>query len=260
MNTPANKSNLRIIQRSTKASKLDMLISHYNSIDEQLRQEIEADRDVDAIQFLDLQLQKILGSLKQYRAKESQEAYKHLMFFLGDVTSTDSSLSRPVDSQMMSLLLQDYMLPEPLSQSSPQFCDIESIINNSANRISLIDMEHRYQFTSQSNASNYGCAPRDICGQHVAEVIGGDRFIGRAKGFFERCFGGEIVEYAHVLEETDSDVTRYMKCRMQPHFDTSGARAGAIVTMTDISRELLSGVNEISLEPIVPITAGPDNN
>ena len=227
-----------------------MLISHYNSIDEQLRQEIEADREVDAIHFLDLQLQKILKSIKEYRAKSQEEAYKHLMFFVGDPNHSDDALSRPADTKMMASLLQEYLLPEPLATSKTQFCDISSVINNSANRISFIDLEHRYQFTSRCNAVHYGCSPDDICGQHVAEVIGTNRFLGRAQTFFERCFSGEVVQYAHILEEANSDHPIYMKCRMQPHYDSSGATLGAIVTMTDITDELLTGVNEMRLEPI----------
>jgi hypothetical protein len=230
-----------------------MLISHYNSTDEQLRREIEADREVDGIQFLDHQLQKILKSLKDYRAQDQQEAYKHLMFFLGDPLVRDKSLGRPVDSVVLAELLRDYMLPDSHSIGSPQFCDIESVINDSANRISLVDLEHRYQFTSKSNAANYGCAPRDIRGKHVAEIIGGDRFVGRAKGFFNRCFDGEVVQYAHILEEAGADMPTYMKCRMQPHYDSSGETVGAIVTMTDITQELLLGVDEIELAPIAPL-------
>ena len=41
-----------------------------------------------------------------------------------------------------------------------------------------------------------------------------------------------------------------MKCRMQPHFDSDGAIAGAIVTMTDISEELLLGVQGINCVPL----------
>ena len=227
-----------------------MLISHYNSIDDQLRVEIEADREIDAIQFLDHQLQKLLVALKKYRASDRQEAYKHLVFFLGDLDQRGNSLSRKADVAIIAQLLREYMLPESLVQAIPQYCDVSALINNSANRISLIDLEHRYQYTSRSNAANYGCSPSDIGGQHVAEVIGDDRFNGRAKAFFHRCFSGDVVEYAHLLDESGSDTPTYMKCRMQPHFDEAGTLAGAIVTMTDISRELLLGVDGVDFEPI----------
>lgn len=256
MNRAADKSKINIKPRSVAATKLDMLISHYESIDDQLRQEIEADREVDAIKFLDQQLQKVLKSLRDFRAEDQQEAYKHLMFFLGDATQRENSVARAIGPDVMADLLRDYMLPTPLPRAGPQFSDIASVIDNSPNRISLIDLEHRYQFTSKRNASIYRCAPRDICGQHVAEVIGGDRFVGRAKGFFERCFQGEIVQYAHVLEEPGSDGVNYMKCQMQPHIDTTGTTVGAIVTMTDITQELLANVNDIDLEPIALIYSG----
>ncbi len=257
MNRPANKSTGRIAPRNAAATKLDMLISHYHSIDEQLRREIEADREIDAIQFLDQQLQKILRSLKDYRASDQSEAYKHLMFFLGDFKQQEDSMARKVDAVMVSNLMRHYMLPEKTPNERLQYGDVASLMNKSPNRISLIDMDHRYQFTSRSNAANYGCAPGDICGQHVAEVIGGDRFVGRAKNFFHRCFDGEIVQYAHILDGVGPDDTAYMKCQMQPHYDTSGALTGAVVTMTDITEELMLGVDGIDLEPIIPTIGSP---
>ena len=86
-------------------------------------------------------------------------------------------------------------------------------------------------------------------GKHVVEIIGEERFVGRAKGFFDRCFSGELVEYAHTLAN-NAEKTACLKCRMQPHFDSSGGIAGAIVTMTDISEELLLGVQGINCVPI----------
>ncbi|NKB53628.1 MAG: PAS domain-containing protein [Rhizobiaceae bacterium] len=234
-----------------------MLISHYNSINDQLRVDIELDRDIDVIQFLDLQLQKMLTALKEYRAIDREEAHKHLLFFLGDLEQRDNSLTRQADVAIVAQLLHEYMLPDSPVQTIPAYCDVAALINNSSNRISLIDLDHRYQYTSRSNAANYGCSPDEISGQHVSEVIGDDRFKGRAKSFFDRCFGGEVVEYAHVLDESNSDTTTYMKCRMQPHFDVSGSLHGAIVTMSDISRELLLGVDGIDLEPVAPVAGIP---
>jgi PAS domain S-box-containing protein len=255
LNSSAKTTGRILKPRSVEATKLDVLISHYSSLDEQLRQEIEADREVDAIQFLDHQLQKVLSSLKDYRATDRQEAFKHLMFFLGGGGGSGSDgdpehlSARPTDPEAMHHLLTDYLLKEQMAPLPAAELDLQSIIDNSTNRISLINLNHEYQYTSHSNAAHYGGAQHEIQGKHVAEIIGHQRFNGRAKSFFDKCFGGQLVEYAHTLE-SDQDQTSFLKCRMQPHFDATGAVAGAIVTMTDISEELLLGVQGINCVPL----------
>ncbi|MEM7289571.1 MAG: PAS domain-containing protein [Pseudomonadota bacterium] len=211
--------------------------------------EIEADREVDAIQVLDQQLQQVLSSLQRYRASNRQEAFQHLMFFLGADQPADQLAVRAPDAEVMHALLTDYLLKEQMAPLPVAEPDLKSIIDNSANRISLINLNHEYQFTSHSNAAHYDATQQEIQDKHVAQIIGQKRFEGRAKRFFDKCFSGELVEYAHTLGD-DSGNTSFLKCRMQPHFDSSGAIAGAIVTMTDISEELLLGVQGINCVPL----------
>ena len=80
-------------------------------------------------------------------------------------------------------------------------------------------------------------------------MIGTNRFLGRARSFFQRCFDGEVVEYSHALDDP-TQTSSFLRCTMQPHFDSAGAVQGAIVTMTDISRELLKGVEGTVLVPV----------
>lgn len=248
MNQTLGKLKRDLQPRKIEATRLDMLISHYHSIDDQLRREIEADRQVDAIQVLDAQLQTVLQNLKSFRAESDEEAFKHLNFFLGCGAGADQLPVRPVDTSIMRDLLTDYLLEKPGNVVRQSGQDVPQIIDNSINRISLIDMDFKYQYTSYQNAAHYGCQTSEICGKHVAEIIGPQRFLGRARGFFERCFDGETVEYAHTLDA--SDTTSFLKCTMQPHYDNFGTVQGAIVTMTDISKELLRGVDGMVLEPI----------
>ena len=249
MNVPAKSSQRVPLQRRVEATKLDLLISHYKALDEQLRLEIEADREIDAIHVLDSQLQQVLTSLKHYRAPDRREAFKHLMFFLGSGQAADPMPVRAPDTDVMHHLLTDYLLKEQLAPLPVAEPDLKSIIDNSANRISLINLDHQYQFTSHSNAANYSATQDDIQGKHVAQIIGSQRFDRRASRFFDKCFSGELVEYAHTLGDDTGEPT-FMKCRMQPHFDSDGAIAGAIVTMTDISEELLLGVQGINCVPL----------
>lgn len=249
MSLPAKTSVRDPLPRRVHASKLDLLISHYKSLDEQLRLEIEADREVDAIQVLDQQLQQVLSNLQHYRAPDRQEAFKHLMFFLGSGQASDQLPVRPPDTEVMHHLLTDYLLKEQMAPLPVAEPDLKSIIDNSANRISLINLNHEYQFTSHSNAAHYGATQEEIQSKHVSQIIGSQRFERRARGYFDKCFSGELVEYAHTLGD-DAEQTSFLKCRMQPHFDSSGAVAGAIVTMTDISEELLLGVKGINCVPL----------
>ena len=156
---------------------------------------------------------------------------------------------RSPDIEVMHNLLTDYLLKEQMAPLPVAEPDLKGIIDNSANRISLINLNHEYQFTSHSNAAHYGATQAEIQGKHVAQIIGQKRFEGRAKRFFDKCFDGELVEYAHTLGDVANN-TSFLKCRMQPHFDNSGAIAGAIVTMTDISEELLLGVQGINCVPL----------
>ena len=114
----------------------------------------------------------------------------------------------------------------------------EEIVRQTTDRISVIGTDFRYKFTNASNAAFYGMEPEEFRGLHVTELIGAERFDGRARTYFLRCFAGTSVEYEHDLVDPSGE-TRFLRVRMDPYRDADGTISAAIVVMRDITEASL---------------------
>ena len=110
----------------------------------------------------------------------------------------------------------------------------EEIVRQTTDRISVIGTDFRYKFTNAANAAFYGMQPVEFEGLHVSELIGSERFDGRARNHFLSCFSGQSVEYEHDLVSTSGEV-RFLRVRMDPYRDADGTISAAIVVMRDIT-------------------------
>ncbi|WP_067339532.1 putative bifunctional diguanylate cyclase/phosphodiesterase [Stappia indica] len=114
----------------------------------------------------------------------------------------------------------------------------EEIVRQTTDRISVIGTDFRYKFTNAANAAFYGMQPEEFRGLHVSELIGAERFDGRARDYFLRCFSGISVEYEHDLV-LPSGGTRFQRVRMDPYREADGTISAAIVVMRDITEASL---------------------
>lgn len=110
----------------------------------------------------------------------------------------------------------------------------EEIVRQTTDRISVIGTDFRYKFTNAANAAYYGRQPEDFIGLHVSELIGSERFGGRARGQFEACFGGQSIEYEHELVDAQGE-NRFLRVRMDPYREADGELTGAIVVLRDVT-------------------------
>ena len=110
----------------------------------------------------------------------------------------------------------------------------EEIVRQTTDRISVVGTDFRYKFTNAANAAYYGRQPEEFVGLHVSELIGGERFGGRARAHFEACFCGQSIEYEHELVDTEGE-TRFLRVRMDPYRDENGQLTAAIVVLRDVT-------------------------
>jgi diguanylate cyclase (GGDEF)-like protein/PAS domain S-box-containing protein len=110
----------------------------------------------------------------------------------------------------------------------------EEIVRQIADRIALVGRDFIYRFANAANAAFYGMTPNEMIGVHVRDLIGAERFEGRARARFERCFAGESVEYEYALSQT-SGVDTYVRIRMDPYRDRTGQVTGALLVLRDVT-------------------------
>lgn len=110
----------------------------------------------------------------------------------------------------------------------------EEIVRQTTDRISVVGTDFRYKFTNAANAAYYGRQPEEFIGLHVSDLIGGERFGGRAKAHFEACFAGRSVEYEHELVDAEGE-TRFVRVRMDPYRGADGTVNAAIVVLRDVT-------------------------
>lgn len=114
----------------------------------------------------------------------------------------------------------------------------EEVLRQTSDRIAVIGTDYRCLLTNRENARHHGVEPEDLIGQHVADLTGADRFYGRIKAHYDRCFAGEVVEYE--IDHPDREGrTRWLRVRMDPYRDRCGVIMGCVVTVRDITQATL---------------------
>lgn len=107
----------------------------------------------------------------------------------------------------------------------------EAILDSFPDRIAVITPDYRYLYTNPVNASRLDSRPMELIGRHIVEFIGLQRFEQRVKGYLDRCFAGEVVEYT--FAKTVNARTVVVRCRMTPCRSSSGKLIGAILVIQE---------------------------
>ena len=71
----------------------------------------------------------------------------------------------------------------------------EDIVNRSSDFITLISRDYIYEVANDSYCEQIGKKRAEVVGHTVADVWGAERFEGSIKGYLDRCFSGEQVNY-----------------------------------------------------------------
>ena len=106
----------------------------------------------------------------------------------------------------------------------------EQIVNISKEIISLISRDYQYEVVNDAYCATIGKTRDEILGRTVAQVWGNEIFEKNIKGYLDRCFAGEKVEYIQKFKFGDS--FRYMYVSYKPYAQ-NGEVTHAIVFSRD---------------------------
>lgn len=110
----------------------------------------------------------------------------------------------------------------------------EHFIAPSPDHISIVDRDCKYLVVSQAYLKAHGRKKDGITGHHVAELLGERVFNDLIKGYLDRCFAGEVINYREWFEFPVLG-RKFMNVTYYPYIDGSGTIKGAVVISRDIT-------------------------
>jgi len=106
------------------------------------------------------------------------------------------------------------------------------IIDNSKDSITLINRDYVYELANDTYCEDTNRCQEEIVGHTVADVWGREKFEETIKGYIDRCFSGENVNY--VEEFSFGPFLKYMHISYYPYYE-DGEITHAIVFSHDIT-------------------------
>ena len=73
--------------------------------------------------------------------------------------------------------------------------EYEEVVEGSRDMIAVVDRNYRYCLANESYLKYRGIGKEEFIGKSCAEVLGSDLFEQPIKGYLDRCFLGEIIQY-----------------------------------------------------------------
>jgi PAS domain-containing protein len=230
----------------------DLIKSHDECVSS-LIAEIHSDGDPKIIDRLDSRIRLFADSIRDIHLSSPLHINRQIKFFLNRtvVLGDDSLISE--DRKTVELLVDRYTNqpnagrgigrndPTVDTQASVNLRDnrffTDELIEQSNSRVSLYNLDYRYEYTSLGNARFHSTTPESFVGLHVADIVGDRRFNQRAKHYYDRCFGGEHLKYSYFLNVPDHG-ERLMDCQLAPYRDSDGCVRGAFFAIEDITDRL----------------------
>lgn len=238
---------------------LAMLVKQFHLLEEEILQAIGLHNE-DAVNRLDRKLEKKRQEIVRLRPADLWQRKQQVDFLLklaltgndhllgtqaledvneliGEYIEGQGAPRAPVAEQQMSERIDRVSgNPRELAELLDSECSDDLFSSNL--RISIIDCTSTYRRTSCGNALFYNRMPNDIAGRRVAELIGAERFEGRARTYLEQCYQGQSVQYYHLLDHCKKPgESAIMHCEMIPHVGSGGSVRGAVVIMRDVTLE-----------------------
>jgi PAS domain S-box-containing protein len=114
----------------------------------------------------------------------------------------------------------------------------QQMFETSSDSLSIVGRDYRYQRANPAFERRWGMPAGTIVGMHVADLLGMESFEQMAKGYLDRCFGGEEVSY------TDWLITplgrRYSAVTYSPLRPESERVEAALVIIRDLTEHMLA--------------------
>lgn len=110
----------------------------------------------------------------------------------------------------------------------------ERFISPSPDHISIVGRNYEYLVVSYAYLKAHGKSREEIVGRKVHELLGEAVFKNFVKGYLDRCFEGEVINYRAWFTFREAG-RRFMNVTYYPYLDYDGAIAGAVVIARDIT-------------------------
>ncbi len=233
-------------------SLAELITSHDESL-AKLLSAIHSDGDHALITTLDDQINLFSSSIRDIHLSSPGEINQQIKFFLNRSATVGDDTITSSDRQTVEMLIDRYTdetgqskgfarrTPTIDTQASVHLRDhqftTDELIVQSNSRVSLYNLDYTYEYTSLGNAKFHNSAPSEIVGLHVVDIVGDLRFHKRAKQYYDRCFGGEHLNYSYFLDVPDFG-ERLMDCQLTPYRDTDGCVRGAFFSIEDITDKI----------------------
>ncbi|NKB54091.1 MAG: PAS domain-containing protein [Rhizobiaceae bacterium] len=230
----------------------ELITSHDESL-AKLLTAIHNDGDHQLITKLDDQIKLFSSSIRDIHLSSPGEINQQIKFFLNRSATVGDDTITSSDRQTVEMLIDRYtndsgsskgigrQAPTIDTHASVQLRDsrftTDELIEQSNSRVSLYNLDYTYEYTSLGNAKFHKSDPSDFVGRHVVDIVGDSRFHKRAKQYYDRCFGGEHLNYSYFLDVADLG-ERLMDCQLTPYRDTDGCVRGAFFSIEDITDKM----------------------
>ena len=233
-------------------SLADLIQSHDDCLTKLLAA-ISADGDYNLINSLDAQMKLLSDSIRDIHLTSPSDINQQIKFFLNRSANIGEETITSADRQIVEQLVDRYtiqpMAEKGLGRNEPtvdtqaavklrehRFVTDELIVQSNS-RISLYNLNYRYEYTSLGNAKFHQTDPTQFIGVHVADIIGDRRFQKRAQQYYDRCFEGKPLNYSYYLDVADQG-ERLMDCQLTPYRDSDGCVRGAFFAIEDITNKI----------------------
>ncbi|MFZ2103583.1 MAG: PAS domain-containing protein [Oricola sp.] len=241
--------------------RLPSLIEEYKKCEEALREAIRTER-IASVRECDIRMNWIRRVIREFDAKTARDRLLQTEFFLTPISQAADI--HPTNSLFDDLrtIIRRYVgagagpgkprqtvrapvvprvdIAAIVTRSRLQAEAIEAIERTDL-RVSVIDRDMRYTYTSPANARFHDRPSDEIVGRHVSELIGTERFEKRAKAYFEKCFDGEDQCYYFYLE-SERDGIHLLECRMLSAHDNDDVPNSAIVLLRDLTNAIIDPI------------------
>lgn len=240
---------------------LNRLVSQFRQLEDQIAFAISSD-DEQSVYRLDQNLEKTRKQIASLRPGNPEQRKQQIEFLFSLVLNGSEQLQETEVFRDVQQLIADYLdapetpyvadreqlLSERVDRVSSNPLELASFLDGECSsdlftsnlRISIIGLDSHYQRTSCGNALFYSRKPDEIANRHVGELIGAERFKGRAQSHLEQCYQGNSLQYYHLLDHGGEPAgSAIMRCEMIPHRPSGNEVRGAVVIMRDVTMECM---------------------
>ena len=109
-----------------------------------------------------------------------------------------------------------------------------SVIEQSSDRVSVIDRNYCFLMTNRANSEFHRCAEGEIIGRPLIEFVGEDYFYRFSKPSLDRCFEGEEVRFRRPHRDQHGYLGT-IEILLEPFRQADGSIIGAIARLRDVT-------------------------